>query len=137
MNCLLRPLRLLRCLLFLIGCLFVRAASGQSYYFRHYQVENGLSNNTVYCSIQDNKGFLWFGTKEGLNRFDGYRFKLFNSETGDNNRLRKDFVYCLLPDHKENLWVGTQDGLYRFDYAKERLVRFLSLPEVNDLQMDR
>jgi signal transduction histidine kinase/ligand-binding sensor domain-containing protein len=113
-------------------------AYGQSYYFRHYQVENGLSNNTVYCSIQDKKGFLWFGTKEGLNRFDGYRFKLFNSATGNDNRLRKDFVFCLFVDPNDNLWVGTQDGLYRFDYAKERLELFLGpLPEVNNIQMDR
>jgi ligand-binding sensor domain-containing protein/signal transduction histidine kinase len=137
MNCLLRQLRC-RPLLLLFILLYVSTAYGQPYYFRHYQVENGLSNNTVYCSIQDNKGFLWFGTKEGLNRFDGYRFKLFNSETGDNNRLRKDFVYCLFSDPKDNLWVGTQDGLYLFDYSKERLVRFLGpLPEINDIQMDR
>ncbi|WP_165760445.1 ligand-binding sensor domain-containing protein [Niastella populi] len=122
---------------FFIFWLSVNTAVGQPYYFRHYQVENGLSNNTVYCSIQDNKGFLWFGTKEGLNRFDGYRFKLFNSETGDENRLRKDFVFCLFVDPKDNLWVGTQDGVYLYDYAKERLVRFLGpLAEVNDIQMD-
>jgi ligand-binding sensor domain-containing protein/signal transduction histidine kinase len=134
MNCL---LRLLRCLLLLVLWISVSNASAQPYYFKHYQVENGLSNNTVYCGIQDSKGFLWFGTKEGLNRFDGYRFKLFNSETADNNPLRKDFVYCLLPDSNQNLWVGTQDGLCRFDYAKEKLVRVISMPEVNDIQMDR
>lgn len=134
MNCLLRSLH---CLPLLALWFSVSTVNGQPYYFRHYQVENGLSNNTVYCSIQDNKGFLWFGTKEGLNRFDGYRFKLFNSEADNNNKLRKDFVYCLLPDDKENLWVGTQGGVYRFDYAKERLIRVLSLPEINDLQMDR
>ncbi|WP_205514449.1 ligand-binding sensor domain-containing protein [Longitalea arenae] len=135
MNCLLRQLRWLPlCILWLA----VHRASGQPYYFKHYQVENGLSNNTVYCSIQDKKGFLWFGTKEGLNRFDGYRFKLFKSDNEDNNLLKKDFIYCLFADDKDNLWVGTQNGLYRFDYAKERLVRFLdSLPEINDVQMDR
>jgi ligand-binding sensor domain-containing protein/signal transduction histidine kinase len=134
MNCL---LPLLRLLLLLILWLTVSTANGQPYYFKHYQVENGLSNNTVYCSIQDNKGFLWFGTKEGLNRFDGYRFKLFRSDSED-NQLKKDFIFCLFADATGNLWVGTQNGLYKFDYAKERLVRFLDpLPEVNDIQMDR
>lgn len=61
-------------LLIICHCL----ANAQPYYFRHYQVENGLSNSTVFCSTQDKFGFLWFGTKEGLNRFDGYHFKLFN-----------------------------------------------------------
>jgi signal transduction histidine kinase/ligand-binding sensor domain-containing protein len=117
--------------------LAVNTVSAQSYYFKHYQVENGLSNNTVYCSIQDNKGFLWFGTKEGLNRFDGYRFKLFKSGNGT-CRLKKDFIYCLFADSTDHLWVGTQSGLYQFDYAKEQLVPFIdSLPEINDVRMDR
>lgn len=134
MNCL---FRLLRCLPFLALWLSVSTASGQSYYFKHYQVENGLSNNTVYCSIQDNKGFLWFGTKEGLNRFDGYRFKLFKSGNGS-YRLQKDFIYCLYADGNDHLWVGTQNGLFHFDYAKEELVPFIdSLPEINDIQMDK
>ena len=82
MNCLLRN----RLLLLFVLWLYVNTASAQPYYFKHYQVENGLSNNTVYCSIQDNKGFLWFGTKEGLNRFDGYRFKLFRSDSEGKQR---------------------------------------------------
>ena len=70
----------------------------QPYYFRHYQVENGLSNNTVFCSIQDKDGFLWFGTKEGLNRFDGYRFKLFKLDKTDKRNPQRDFIYCLFTD---------------------------------------
>src|SRR5579864_8730720 len=52
-------------------------AEGQPYCFNHFQVENGVSNNSVECSIQDDDGFLWFGTISGLNRFDGYAFKMF------------------------------------------------------------
>ena len=99
MNCL---LRLLRRMPFIVLLLTVSTASGQSYYFKHYQVENGLSNNTVYCSIQDNKGFLWFGTKEGLNRFDGYRFKLFQS-VGDQYRLQKRFYLLSIRRFIESL----------------------------------
>ena len=61
--------------LLVIAC-FCRT-NAQPYYFRHFQVENGLSNSTVFCTTQDKNGFLWFGTKDGLNRFDGYHFKLF------------------------------------------------------------
>ena len=112
-------------------------ANAQPYYFRHYQVENGLSNNTVNCCIQDKNGFLWFGTKEGLNRFDGYRFKLFN--TAENERsLYPDNIFALYADNDGVLWVGCQKGLYWFDAVKERMVRFLdSIPEAYDIQSDK
>ena len=112
-------------------------STSQSYFFRRYQVENGLSNNTVYCSVQDKDGFLWFGTKDGLNRFDGYHFKEFN--VNDNgNILGPDLINCLTTDKKNILWMGSQRGLYTFDNEKESLVPFLdSLPEINSMQFDK
>ena len=108
----------------------------QPYFFRHYQVENGLSNNTVYCSVQDDMGFMWFGTKDGLNRFDGYHFKLFNIKN-DGYTLPPDFISCLLIDQHKTLWVGSQNGLYTFDREQERLVRFAgSFTQINSLQTD-
>ena len=71
---------------------------GQSYYFRHYQVENGLSNNAVICSVQDHKGFLWFGTKDGLNRFDGYSFKVFRNIPNDTSSIGSNFIRSLFED---------------------------------------
>ncbi|MEP6949483.1 MAG: two-component regulator propeller domain-containing protein, partial [Ginsengibacter sp.] len=52
----------------------------QSYYFRNYQVNDGVSSNTITCIIQDKKGFMWFGTRNGLNRFDGTTFKTFRND---------------------------------------------------------
>ncbi|MBN9382434.1 MAG: histidine kinase [Chitinophagaceae bacterium] len=109
-------------------------SNAQPYYFRHYQVENGLSNSTVFCSTQDKNGFLWFGTKEGLNRFDGYHFKLFNSNT---KLLGSDMIYCLFSDAGGTLWVGGQNGLFVFDQQQEKLVRVIdSLVEINYIQTD-
>jgi signal transduction histidine kinase/ligand-binding sensor domain-containing protein len=120
--------------LLLIVCLSRTYA--QPYYFRHFQVENGLSNSTVFCSTQDKQGFLWFGTKEGLNRFDGYHFKLF-SYTNNSNSIGSDMVYCLFCDQDGTLWVGGQNGLFRFDEQQEKLVRVIdSLREVNWIQPD-
>ena len=108
----------------------------QPFFFRSYQVESGLSNNTVYCSTQDSSGFLWFGTKDGVNRFDGYHFKVFNMHD-EGQPLETNLIGCLLTDKNNRLWVGCQKGLYLFDRQKERMVRFIdSLTEINALQMD-
>ncbi len=101
------------------------SANAQPYYFTHYQVENGLSNNSVYCSLQDKNGFLWFGTKDGLNRFDGYRFKLFNIVSNNESSLSNDLITSLALDDKGTLWVGAEKGLYQFDALTERLIPFI------------
>jgi ligand-binding sensor domain-containing protein/signal transduction histidine kinase len=94
-------------------------AYSQPYNFRHYQVENGLSNNAVICSVQDTKGFLWFGTKDGLNRYDGYSFKVFRSEDKKES-LGNNFIHSLYEDGNGKLWVGTEKGLYAYDPLLEQ-----------------
>ena len=117
--------------------IYSSTCTGQPYFFKHYQVENGLSNNSVYCSVQDQKGFLWFGTKDGLNRFDGYHFKQFTiQEKG--KPLAADMISCLTIDNNNTLWVGCRKGLYFFNADKEFLQRFTdSLPEINSMQIDQ
>ncbi len=91
---------------------------GQEYYFRHYKVENGLSHNTVHSTLQDSQGFLWFGTKDGLNRFDGYNFKVFQNDLESPNSLGSNFIECL-HEFNGHLWVGTDNGLFRFNAEYE------------------
>ncbi len=115
----------------------IPVSSAQSYFFRHYQVENGLSNNTVFCSLQDKKGFLWFGTKDGLNRFDGYHFKVFNITENEDELLNTNHTNCLMTDHNNVLWIGCRKGIYTYNYDKEKLKSFAdTLEEINGLQMD-
>jgi hypothetical protein len=85
----------------------------QTYTFRNYQVENGLSNNTIICSLQDKKGFMWFGTKDGLNRFDGYNFKIINDI--EINQRKPHVINCLLTDKNGVLWVGGNNGIFRYN----------------------
>jgi ligand-binding sensor domain-containing protein len=85
-------------LLYLLLLLPFNICSAQSYYFRHYQVEQGLSNNTVYCTLQDKHGFLWFGTKDGLNRFDGYTFKTFRHDPRNKNSVSSNMIHALCLD---------------------------------------
>lgn len=87
---------------------------GQEYYFKNYKVENGLSHNTVLCSIQDEHGFLWFGTKDGLNRFDGYSFKVFEYDVNNPNSLGSNYIECL-HEYNGKIWVGTDSGLFCYD----------------------
>ncbi len=80
---------------------------------------------------------MWFGTKDGLNRFDGYRFKTFNITNTDKSSLSRDLISALANDSKGILWVGSQKGLYQFDAQNERLVPFIdSLKDINDIYFD-
>lgn len=119
-------------LLFLSTTIF-----SQEYYFKHYKVENGMSNNSVLASIQDKDGFLWFGTKDGLNRFDGYHFKTFRSGTNPKTSLGINYIQSL-HEFKNYIWVGTDKGLYSYD---KKLDKFTFLNEainnrINDIDND-
>lgn len=106
-------------LFFLIFLLHSLSKVGaQSFYFRHYQVENGLSHNTVTSSVQDREGFMWFGTKDGLNRFDGYSFKIFRNTPEDTTSIGNNFIQNLY-DMNGILWVGTDGGLYKYNAQLE------------------
>lgn len=94
-------------------------AHGQSYYFRNYQVEDGLTYNSVISSLQDKNGFLWFGTKDGLNRFDGYTFKTFRLNEEDKNSIGSNYIFALAEDSMGNLWVATSNGLYSYSFESE------------------
>jgi ligand-binding sensor domain-containing protein/signal transduction histidine kinase len=111
---------------------------GQPYYFRHYQVENGLSNNAVICSVQDKRGFLWFGTKDGLNRFDGYSFKIFRANPDKAGSIGGNFILSLHEDSNGVLWIGTEKGLYRYNEASENftLLKTDAITPVSDIKMD-
>lgn len=94
------------------------AAYSQPIYFRHHQVEDGLANNTVFSVFQDKRGFMWFGTKEGLSRFDGTSFKTFDIKY--NGQIIKEFVYCIEEGTLQTLWIGTRKGLFEFDPKTEK-----------------
>lgn len=98
----------------------------QPYYFRHYQVEDGLSNNTTTCALQDINGFLWFGTKDGLNRFDGYSFRTFRHNMTDSNSIGNNSIWRLYQYKRDVIWVGTERGLYSYHLSSET---FQLLPE--------
>src|SRR5690606_2098830 len=119
-------------------CLSAGLAYAQPFYFNHYQVEHGLSNNAVLCSAQDAMGFMWFGTKDGLNRFDGYSFKVFHSDPDNPNGLGSNFVRALYVGDSGILWVGTDQGIFLFNPKSETFSLFhpAITNEILDIQGD-
>lgn len=113
------------------------SVSSQPYYFRHYQAEDGLSNSTVFTCLQDKKGFLWMGTKDGLNRFDGYTFKIFRNNPGDSLSIGSNWARTLFEDKSGTLYVGTNKGLYRYNDTAENFIPVNpSYGEVRDIKTD-
>jgi signal transduction histidine kinase/ligand-binding sensor domain-containing protein len=97
--------------------------------FETYDIYKGLSHNTVHCITQDKEGFLWVGTEDGLNRFDGYNFEIFNKKQNDPHSISDNFITCLFIDSKNTLWVGTNSaGFNRYDKYKERFKSFKNAP---------
>jgi len=116
---------------------FIAEIPAQSYYFRHYQVEQGLSNNTVFCSAQDKRGFFWMGTKDGLNRFDGYTFKVFRNDPDDSLSIGDNFVRSLYISSADLLYAGTRNGLYRYNAVTESFtLLYASTDEIRDIKKD-
>lgn len=83
--------------------------------FARLSVENGLSNNNSTCTFQDSRGFIWVGTQDGLNRYNGYEFAHFKHNPKDKKSISNNIILAIREDKFGNLWVGTQDGLNRYE----------------------
>lgn len=90
-------------------------AAGQQFRYEAISVEQGLSQSSVWCSMQDSSGFLWFGTADGLNRYDGYTFKVFRHNASDSTSLSNNTVWSLLEDRSGKIWIGTLGGVDWYD----------------------
>ncbi len=94
-------------------------AASNALRFRHFSVEDGLSSNSVRALMQDKHGFLWLGTDEGLNRYDGTNVKLYRlKKQGANEAISS------LYDTTDKIWIGTDEGVYTYDYKTEAIEPF-------------
>lgn len=101
-------------------------------YFKNLTQDNGLSNNKVKCILQDKRGFIWMGTEDGLNRFDGNQFVVFRNQPTSSSGISGNIITDLLEDKEGILWIATEDGgLNRYDYRlppKEQFRQFKHVP---------
>ena len=93
----------------------LRAQSASTYSFERIDSGDGLSHNSVFAILQDRQGFLWLGTQDGLNRYDGYGFRVFRHDPNDSASLSSNAVFALAEDADGALWIGTRGALNRYD----------------------
>jgi len=94
--------------------------------FRSVGIREGLSSTTARAMAQDEKGFVWLGTQDGLNRFDGYSFRIYRADSERADSLSDSHISALAADGKGTLWIGTQGGgVNRMDLVSEHVERFL------------
>src|SRR5262245_25461666 len=105
---------------------------GQDIQFSHLSTKEGLSQTRAAQIVQDDDGFLWFGTQYGLNRYDGYNFKVFVHDPARENSLSCAFVYSLLKGRDGSLWVGCDNNLDRFDKMSETFTHYRIASELSD-----
>jgi signal transduction histidine kinase/ligand-binding sensor domain-containing protein/DNA-binding response OmpR family regulator len=104
------------CVLFFLLFAVVWRVNGQTNVPVDYLgIEQGLSNNAVTCIYQDQQGFMWFGTYDGLNRYDGYSFKVFRNKSNDSTSLINNRIVAIGADGQNNLWIGTKQGISIFN----------------------
>ncbi|HMR92932.1 MAG TPA: two-component regulator propeller domain-containing protein [Chitinophagaceae bacterium] len=104
-------------------CAVHGVAQTDSYSFSRLDISNGLSNNQVNCFYRDAKGFLWIGTLSGLNRYDGYQFKIFRHDLKDTNSLAENFVSRIVEGPHDKIWVETKTVFSVLDLRTEKVTR--------------
>jgi ligand-binding sensor domain-containing protein/signal transduction histidine kinase/DNA-binding response OmpR family regulator len=109
---------------FLLGIITLLAAAQDNIRFSHLTTKDGMSQNSVLCIHQDDYGFMWFGTRDGLNLYDGVGFKTFYHSYTDENTLSSSYINHISEDSNGDLWISTTNGLNRYKRYAERFERY-------------
>ncbi|KQS30658.1 hypothetical protein ASG33_09700 [Dyadobacter sp. Leaf189] len=98
-------------------------AQSSDYQFSRYNAEKGLSHNQVNCFLKDSRGFVWVGTADGLNRFDGYSFRIFKHDPADSTSISDHFINSIFEDPEGYIWINTRKGFNIYDPSTESIDR--------------
>lgn len=113
-------------------CIHYKSVSQNNFDYQNVSLqsldtENGLSQSTVFCILKDSEGFIWIGTDDGLNRYDGNEFKVYRNDKNDSTTISGNLIRTLYEDSQKRLWVGTfQNGLNLYDREKGQFIRYKS-----------
>ncbi len=99
--------------------------------FSHLTVGDGLSQSSVTCIFQDRQGFMWFGTQDGLNRYDGYNFKVFKNDPTDSTSISDNFIFSIYEDKKGTLFFETQTGKFNKFFPKTESFKVVEGKEID------
>jgi ligand-binding sensor domain-containing protein len=126
-------------IIFILCCFSFSRQYAQSdeYVFSHLDFANGLSSNHVTCFYKDPQGFMWFGTTAGLNRYDGYEFRVFKHDPRDSNSIADNYIEQVFAGPDGKMWIASRGGKFNiYDFTRDRFdqdygayLRKLSLPE--------
>jgi signal transduction histidine kinase/CheY-like chemotaxis protein/ligand-binding sensor domain-containing protein len=104
-------------------------AQKPAFKFKNLSTNQGLSVNNASSVLQDQKGFIWIGTRDGLNKYDGYTFTVYRSDHEDTTSISGNFIWCMKEDKEGNLWIATADGgLNKYDWKEDRFIRYVNNP---------
>jgi signal transduction histidine kinase/ligand-binding sensor domain-containing protein len=106
-------------LFFLLRCY---TGGAQQYFFSGYSISDGLSQSVVNCIFEDSKGFIWFGTQNGLNKYNGYHFEVFTYNPNDTNSITNNWINGIAEDKDADLWIATKGGLVKYIRKEKRFI---------------
>ncbi len=124
---------------FLLAIIFIQAITHRVFCqrpnlrFEHIDTEHGLPHSSIICILQDRKGFMWFGTRDGLSKYDGYQFTTYRNIRGDSTSISNNMITDIVEDTHGYLWIGTWGGLNHFDPSKETFVSYAHSKDPNSL----
>ncbi len=111
--------------LFILLVTFAAKARPSEYQIEQLKIENGLSNSTIFSMLQDKEGFMWFGTTNGLNKYDGYKFTVYTHNNSDSTSISDNIITAMLEDENGFIWIGTRNGvLNKFNRKTETFEKF-------------
>jgi signal transduction histidine kinase/ligand-binding sensor domain-containing protein/DNA-binding response OmpR family regulator len=122
--------RFIKKIIFLILFPLLLYAQQSGIKFECLSLQDGLSQSTIRCIFQDTRGFIWIGTQDGLNRYDGYQFKIYKHDPHDSTSVSSSIIYSICEDQQCNLWIGTDGGgLNKFDIETETFIHYKNDPQ--------